>query len=157
MIKFAKYLLNMKHKGCKFEYQEDRDNDLMRAYREQMAACEVIVLSEIFEKVVQMPTKRFWVSEERAYTVIKAMMRGKGLHGMRTTTREMYTEIYKRVCRMRASTPEKPIAQIVFAVIRQPAPQFYLTPGSARVIVTKIKSKHLEKAKKRLRHMFNML
>ena len=147
----------MKHKGSKFEYEEERDKDLMRAYREQIAICNTIVLSEIFTKVVLMPASRFWVSEERACIVIGKMMRGDSLHKMRPTTREMYLEIYRRVCSIKKEQPDKPISEIVFQVVGQPAPQFYLTPDSARVIVTKIKRRFYENNKKRLRHMFNSI
>ena len=147
----------MKHKGSKFEYEEERDKDLMRAYREQIAICDTIVLSEIFTKVVLMPASRFWVSEERACIVIGKMMRGDLLHKLRPTTREMYLEIYRRVCSIKKEQPNKPLSEIVFHVVGQPAPQFYLTPDSARVIVTKIKRRFYEKNKKRLRHMFNSI
>lgn len=122
----------------------------MRAYREQIAICDTIVLSEIFTKVVLMPASRFWVSEERACIVIGKMMRGDSLHKMRPTTREMYLEIYRRVCSIKKEQPNKPLSEIVFQVVGQPAPQFYLTPDSARVIVTKIKRRFYEKNKKRL-------
>ena len=85
------------------------------------------------------------------------MMRGDSLHKMRPTTREMYLEIYRRVCSIKKEQPNKPLSEIVFQVVGQPAPQFYLTPDSARVIVTKIKRRFYEKNKKRLRHMFNSI
>ena len=145
----------MKHKGSKFEYEDERDKDLMRAYHEQLASCDTIVLSDIFRKVVAMPSARFWVSEERAAVVIGSMLRGDKLEKMRTNAMEMYFEIYKRFISERGKYPDKSIAEIVFHVIRQPAPKFYLTPDSARVIVTRIKREKYSKVFKRLRHMFN--
>ena len=145
----------MKHKGSKFEYEDERDKDLMRAYHEQIASCDTIVLSDIFRNVVEMPSARFWVSEERAAIVIAKMFRGDKLEKMRPNAREMYFEIYKRVVSEREKYPDKSIAEIVFNVIRQPAPKFYLTPDSARVIVTRIKREKYSKVFKRLRHMFN--
>lgn len=145
----------MKHKGSKFEYEDERDKDLMRAYHEQLESCDAIVLSDIFRNVVEMPSARFWVSEERAAIVIARMFRGDKLEKMRPNAREMYFEIYKRVVSEREKYPDKSIAEIVFHVIRQPAPKFYLTPDSARVIVTRIKREKYSKVFKRLRHMFN--
>ena len=145
----------MKHKGSKFEYEDERDKDLMRAYHEQLESCDTIVLSDIFRKVVAMPSERFWVSEERAAIVIGSMLRGNKLEKMRHNAREMYFEIYKRVLSEREKYPDKSIGEIVFHVIRQPAPKFYLTPDSARVIVTRIKREKYSKVFKRLRHMFN--
>ena len=145
----------MKHKGSKFEYEDERDKDLMRAYHEQLESCDTIVLSDIFRKVVAMPSERFWVSEERASIVIGSMLRGNKLEKMRHNAREIYFEIYKRVLSEREKYPDKSIGEIVFHVIRQPAPNFYLTPDSARVIVTRIKREKYSKVFKRLRHMFN--
>lgn len=145
----------MKHKGSKFEYQDERDKDLMRAYHEQIASCDTIVLSDIFRNVVEMPSARFWVSEERAAIVIAKMFRGDKLEKMRPNAREMYFEIYKRVVSEMETYPDKSIAEIIFQVIRQPAPKFYLTPDTARVIVTRIKREKYRNVFKRLRHMFN--
>lgn len=145
----------MKHKGSKFEYQDERDKDLMRAYHEQLASCDTIVLSDIFRNVVEMPSARFWVSEERAAIVIARMFRGDKLEKMRPNAREMYFEIYKRVVSEMETYPDKSIAEIIFQVIRQPAPKFYLTPDTARVIVTRIKREKYRNVFKRLRHMFN--
>lgn len=145
----------MKHKGSKFEYQDERDKDLMRAYHEQIASCDTIVLSDIFRNVVEMPSARFWVSEERAAIVIARMFRGDKLEKMRPNAREMYFEIYKRVVSEMETYPDKSIAEIIFQVIRQPAPKFYLTPDTARVIVTRIKREKYRNVFKRLRHMFN--
>lgn len=147
----------MKNKGSKFEYEEERNNDLMRAYRKQIEICNTIVISEIFSKVVLMPAERFWVSEERACIVIRRMMRGDTLHKMRPTTKEMYHEIYRRVCSIKKEQADKPLSEIIFHVVNQPAPKFYLTPDSARVIVTKIKRSIYQNNKKRLRHMFNSI
>ena len=146
----------MKHKGSTFEYKEERDADLLRAYREQIMRCDTIDLTEIFNKVVLMPSARFWVSEERAAIVIARMFRGDKLETMKTNTREMYEEIFKRVKDMKEKFPDMSLLDILFHVVRQPAPKFYLTPDSAKVITTRIKREQYKKVQKRLRHMFNM-
>ena len=146
----------MKHKGSKFEYQDERDKDLMRAYHEQLASCDTIVLSDIFRNVVEMPSARFWVSEERSAIVIARMFKGDKLESMKPNTREMYEEIFKRVKDMKEHNPDMSLFDILFRVVRQPAPKFYLTPDSAKVITTRIKREQFNKVQKRLRHMFNM-
>lgn len=146
----------MKHKGSTFEYKEERDADLLRAYREQIMRCDTIDLTEIFNKVVLMPSARFWVSEERAAIVIARMFRGDKLETMKTNTREMYEEIFKRVKDMKEKLPDMSLLDILFHVVRQPAPKFYLTPDSAKVITTRIKREQYKKVQKRMRHMFNM-
>ena len=68
----------------------------------------------------------------------------------------MYEEIFKRVKDMKEHNPEMSLFDILFRVVRQPAPKFYLTPDSAKVITTRIKREQFNKVQKRLRHMFNM-
>ena len=146
----------MKHKGSTFEYKDERDRDLLRAYREQLMLCETIDLPEVFKKVVLMPSARFWVSEERAAIVIARMFKGDKLESMKPNTREMYEEIFKRVKDMKEHNPEMSLFDILFRVVRQPAPKFYLTPDAAKVITTRIKRELFNKVQKSLRHMFNM-
>lgn len=145
----------MKHKGSTFEYKDERNSDLLRAYREQLMLCDTIDLTEVFKKVVLMPSARFWVSEERAAIVIARMFKGYKLESMKPNTREMYEEIFKRVKDMKEHNPDMSLFDILFRVVRQPAPKFYLTPDSAKVITTRIKREQSNKVQKRLRHMFN--
>lgn len=130
----------MKHYGSIFECERERNEDLIRAYREQIRSCAVIRIPDIFERVVNMPSKRFWVSEERAAIVIASMMKGNKLEGMRHTKREMFHEIYQRVMELKSKLSTKmSILDMVSIVVRQDAPKFYLTAGSAKVIFYKIK------------------
>lgn len=129
----------MKHKGCKNEYEQERNMELMKSYKELIYNANVIRTNEIFEKLVDMPCSRFWVSEYRAAIVISRMINGDKLEGMRKNTREMYEEIYKRVCKLREVHPNMTCFLLAFNVVNQPAPKFYLTPKSAKVIVLDVK------------------
>lgn len=144
----------MKPVGSKFEYESERNNDLMSVYHSLICGCEEIKLCELMERVVNSPSRRFWVSEERAAIVVSAMMKGDCLEGMSETKREMFAEIYRRVMEMKGSRSKMSLSEIIFDVIRQPAPKFYLTPGSAKVIIHKIKRKWYEERKRKLRHLF---
>jgi len=135
----------MKHSGCTFEYEEERNNDFMRAYTEQIAGRREIILADVFSRVVEMPSKRFWVSEERAAIVISDMMRGKSLDKMRQKKREMFQEIYRRTMSILEKQPGMSVYDAVSVVVRSPAPQFYLTPQSARIIFYRIKKKWYER------------
>ena len=44
------------------DFTRERNDDLMRAYREQLALANYIIMPEIFEKVAESPAERFWVS-----------------------------------------------------------------------------------------------
>ena len=144
----------MKHPGSTFEYAEERNADLLQAYHDELENASYISVPEIFCNVVNRPSKRFWVSEERAAIVISSMLKGNQLLNMSPTKREMFFEIYKRVLEMYKTSPHLPFFQIIFNVIRQPAPKFYLTPGSAKVIVCKIKRQCYAQRKNRLKHTF---
>lgn len=144
----------MKHFGNTFEYEKQRNDDLMRAYREVLHDVDVIKMPEIFKAVVNSPAARFWVSEERAAIVIAQMAKGHAIDKMRPMKKEMFQEIYNRVLQLQTIKPHLSLAQLVVEVIRQPAPKFYLTPGSAKVIISKIKKAWYEERKRKLRHLF---
>ena len=74
----------MKHKGAVMEYSMERMNDLMRAYDEYISSCDYIRMPEVYKVIVNMPSRRFWVSDIRAALVVSVMMRGENdLSGMR--------------------------------------------------------------------------
>lgn len=129
----------MKHKGNKFEYEAERNRDLMRVYREQLSSCSQVIPSEIFCNVVSQPSIRFWVTEWRCAIVLSRMFNGDDLSSMRPNNREMYNEIFARAKRMRQEDPTVSYFMMAFTIIHQPAPKFYLTPDSARVIITRCK------------------
>lgn len=145
----------MKPHGSNSEFKQQRNDDLMRAYHELIKSAQYILMPEIYRKVVDMPTRRFWISEGRAAIVISAMMKGDTLENMGPLKREMYNEIYSRVIKLREKKPDLPIIQLVEMVVEQPAPKFYLTPGSAKVLICKIRKEwYFRRTKRRLRHCF---
>lgn len=131
----------MKKTGASFEYERERDDDLLRVYRDAIHAASHIHMPDILNAVVNTPSKRFWVSEERAAVVVARMLKGDTCPHMRPQKREMFNEILRRVKEMRRQHPDMTIAMLVFHVVRQPAPKFYLTPGSAKVILSRIRKK----------------
>ena len=73
----------MKYFGSILEFTRERNEDLMRVYREKLSEASIIVMPVIFELVAQSPSSRFWVSEERAAIVISAMAAGRPMPRMR--------------------------------------------------------------------------
>jgi hypothetical protein len=144
----------MKPRGAKFEYEQERNNDLMQAYHQLVEEADFICLPAIYKEVVNKPASRFYVSEERAAIVVGAMMRGVSIDNMVPNKREMFQEIFQRAMVIRKEHPDMPILEVVFQVVRQPAPKFYLTPGSAKAIIFRAKQQWYETRKKRLRHLF---
>lgn len=141
----------MKHHGAIMEYAEERIKDLMRAYDEYISSCVHIRMPDVYAAIVNMESMRFWVSEIRATKVIYAMLRGVPLKGMRPLKREMFEEILKRVLDLKKRRPELTIRECCCIVVAQPAPKFYLTPGSAKIMVCKARKKWMQEKLKRLR------
>lgn len=135
----------MKRKGSEFEYRQELESDLIRAFRECMMKASYIRMDDIYATVVDMKCSRFWVSETRAKIVLANMLRGDTLPNMGEMKREMYFEIYKRLIAFMAKHPKTSFSDCVFQVLKQPAPKFYLKPNSARVIICRIRRKWTQK------------
>lgn len=129
----------MKKTGTKFEYSEQRNANLLAVYRRKLYESKVIRLSDVLRETVNTQSERFWVSEERAVGVVMKMIKGDTLKDMSPMKREMFTEIYRRVMEEKKQAPHKTITDIVTHIVNCPAPKFYLTPGSAKVIIHNIK------------------
>lgn len=143
----------MKHQGSKCDYAEERNNDLMRAFVEEIENCDNIVLPQVLSRVVNKPSKRFWVSAERAAIVVSSMMRGNTLENMHySERREMFQEIYRRVTTLKEKYPHKSIYELTCQVVYEPAPKFYLTTGSAKVFIHRTKKLWHLKNMQRLRY-----
>lgn len=130
----------MKHFGSILDFTRQRNDDLMRAFREQLASASLVVMPQIFELVAESPSSRFWVSAERAAVVISAMAACRPLPRMRLNKREMFEEIYRRFLIERHKYPKKSVYELVTAVVNQPAPRFYLTPRTVGELIYRIKN-----------------
>lgn len=134
----------MKSVGAYFPYEEERNRDLWRAFCQIIDSNRGAYLKDIYTKLVNSPSCRFWVSSDRATTVMSAIMRGESLDDMRPNKREMYMEIYRRVAEEMERHPEESLSNITFDVVNSPAPKFFLTPASAKLILRKIRKKWYE-------------
>lgn len=141
----------MKYFGDKSEYHSERSCDLLDAYFRYLKTCTHVSRTETFKGVAQMPATRFWVSKNRAAVVVARIMRGDKLRHMRPNKREMFFEIHRRVMALSRVRPAWSIRRLVETVIAQPAPKFYLSPGSARAIILKAKKQWFAEKSKRLR------
>lgn len=129
-----------KHFGSIMDFTSQRNDDLMRAYREQLALANYIIMPEIFEKVAESPARRFWVSEERGAVEVARMLVGKPFSPMRQNKREMFEEIFRRYLALRDLHPDKSLFELVSKVVHQPAPKFYLTPRTVGEFIYRIKN-----------------
>ncbi len=136
--------------GCVLEFTHERNKELMRAFRQTISKSKHIDITEISETIVNMPCSRFWVSEERATVVVAALLKGKSiLNGMRTTKREMFTEIFNRAIALQQQYPNETLTTLVTRVVNSPAPKFYMKPRCAMEIIYRIKRGFYEKQNRR--------
>jgi hypothetical protein len=131
----------VKNHGCTFEYEQQRNRELLKAFREEIVAARHIVRDEVLERTVNRPCSRFWVSEDRAAIVMSCMLKGDTLQNMRPLKREMFKEIFRRFMALKTKFPAWSILKLATDAVNQQAPKFYLTPGSAKVIISRIKRK----------------
>lgn len=131
----------MKPVGSALSFTRERNAALLKAYRTHVDAADFVRLNEIGRKVVNSPSPRFWVSEERAAAVVSAIMRGKPvLETMRPTKREMFEEIHRRVLALKKQHPDWHLCRLVFEVVNSSAPKFYMEVSSALERLFKIRS-----------------
>lgn len=129
-----------KYFGSIMDFTRQRNDDIMRAFREQIAAAKVIVMPEIFKLVAESPASRFWVSEERAAVEVSRMLAGRRFSRMRDNKREMFQEIYRRYLLLHEEFPEMSVLEVVSIVVNQPAPKFYLTARTVGEFVYRIRN-----------------
>lgn len=135
----------MKYYGSILDFTQERNQELMRVYQEELSKAGYIVMTKIFEQVANSPCSRFWVSEERAAIVISTLLAGKVIPNMRKNKREMFDEIFRRFLIAREQYPEKSIYALAIMVVNQPAPKFYMTPRTVGELIYRIKNGWYEK------------
>lgn len=143
----------MKQLGTTFEYEKERNRDLIRAYRICMDAYPGLPFYHLCKKISDMPASRFWVSEERAAIVISHISKGEEFL-LTPLKKEMYNEILRRVQAIQQREPDRAVSDIVFEVVNQPAPKFYYSAASVREMIYRIKREWYEARKRKLRHLF---
>lgn len=151
----------MKHKDSRCDFIAERNADILRAYKEIISVRDNISLTEIAQQIAKSPSKRFWVSEERAYNAVCWLDRGDKLDHMISTRKQMFLEIYRRYKVLSNECPSLAKKDIIFRVCNEEAPSFYLTPKSILVILHKARKEEkrrcYEQRKRRLRFMLGTL
>lgn len=135
----------MKYYGSILDFTQERNQEVMRVYQEELSKAGYIIMPKIFEQVANSPCSRFWVSEERAAIVISTLLAGKVIPNMRKNKREMFDEIFRRFLIAREQYPEKSIYALAIMVVNQPAPKFYMTPRTVGELIYRIKNGWYEK------------
>lgn len=130
----------MKKKGSVVEFTPQRDKELLKAFRNQLHLLGEVPLQEIFTRAAMSPASRFWVSEKRALIVISRMFKGDRILSMNSKKKEMFYEIFRRVKATRDEEPGITLTEAIFRAVNSPAPEFYLTPKSARAMIYRLRA-----------------
>lgn len=132
----------MENKRLGGSFIEKRDEDLHRVYDELRSRGVYSSNDELLEMVVNSPTKRFWVTVERVLDIVRLKRKGTlNLNHFTQTRRAMYTEIINRFEEIERENQTMHDMDKAIEVIYQPAPSFYITPQSAKVILCRSRKK----------------
>lgn len=136
----------MKKPGCTLDFTHQRDKELFSAYQRIIKESSYINIFVVSRQLVSTPCSRFWVSPERAASVVSAMLGNRiCLNLMRLTKQAMFREIARRVVAMCAVHRDLTFTEAVRRVVYSPAPQFYMTPRTAMEAIYKYKKWLYEK------------
>lgn len=145
----------MRKKGSKFLLERERNEDIMRIYREltkkQLSLYGRICYAKLLESVVNSQASRYWVSPERASSIIYKMEKGMSFDGMKKNTVRFYKSLYNDYQLYKDFHPKTSTKAIVEEILMQPAPCFLLTPRVAGDIIFKMKKKCRQETIRNLR------
>lgn len=120
----------------------ERDLDLLKAYKDVLSEIKYpFTLNEVMDRTVKKPARRFYSSTKYACICIKAMKENKPIFYEQEEKERMIREVWKRVQLEERLYPDIKLDRIVEIVMDRPAPEFYLKPSSAEVILCKAKRK----------------
>lgn len=128
----------MAKKRC-MDFEEERARDLLAAYRGYLCACDEVRMSDVWAAVVEWPARRFYVSTDRAWRMVRHLLKGGRLERLGRERRAMFEEIFRRVVKLRRREPHRTLRSLCREVVGQQAPRFYLSPSSAKAIILKMK------------------
>lgn len=118
------------------EFARERNEFLLRAFRESIAAQSQISINNAFKTAAETPAPRFWVSEARATAVLGKMLAGENpLDDMLPCKREMYMELFRRLEILIEENPGVKFSELVFRVVNEGAPSSYMSWHRARILI----------------------
>ena len=130
----------MRKKNSLSEFAQERSELLLKNFRASLARQSQISMMKAFREAAEAPAPRFWVSEERTLRIIKKMLGGEDpTMAMNLEKRKMYREIFSRVCEMMVEQPHATLGDIVFQVVNDEAPSFYISPNTVRNILSNLR------------------
>ena len=124
-----------KARRAPFEYHADRSRELLKVFNEELGFSDNDHVEDVLQRVVNRPSSRFWVSEERAWRIISSMRRRPLSPKCHPLRREMFMEIYRRSRHLSRLRPEWSMKRCVYHVVNSEAPKFYLAVATAHTLI----------------------
>ncbi|MDE6010528.1 MAG: hypothetical protein K2F87_03645 [Muribaculaceae bacterium] len=134
----------MKKPGSTCDYTQAKNDELVKAFYAYVGRTVMIDLDAIFRQIADSPASRFFISEERAYELVRRY-RSSGKWDMANPLRvAMLDQIHSNAMGLMASDARLTLKDAVYEAVNSPAPKFYLTPKSCRQLIYKtIKERNL--------------
>lgn len=140
----------MRRKGATSQISKERNRDLYEKYcilvKRHLSLYGRICKTLIFQQLVNSSAKRYWISSERAYSVIVQIRRGSLDVKPSKNICRLYYALYDEFIKYKELHPNIPDTRIMEEVIQLPAPCFGLEPRVADIIIRKI-SKQCQREK----------
>lgn len=123
----------MKKKGSTSDFAYARNEELRRAFFDHGIYSTA---DEVMEEVVSRPSSRFWVDPDRARDIVSRYRRDStALDGMLPRRRRMYKALDSRCAEFERRNPGKSMIHCMTMAVYSAAPEFYLSPATARTII----------------------
>lgn len=138
----------MRHKGSDSEFKELRDNEILALYRKYLNESPNIVVSRMLTDIVNSPSSRFWITEQRAAIVLGQMKKGDTFPDAYPQKRAMYNELYRRANLVWQKNPNMSVYSVAAMIVEQPAPSFYMSTTLCNLIISRAKRREWSRRKR---------
>ena len=126
----------MKKPNAVCDYTQSRNRNLRSVFYKCLGS-KSGNMKDVYAAMADFPADRFYISEDRAYFLIyKKRKTGRWPAGMQPKKLSMIRTIDRRVKALRSMHPGLSLKEAVFRVVNSPAPRFYLTVGTIKVILS---------------------
>lgn len=145
-----------RHIGNNNARAEERNEELYKCYREALKSMMdkrgFVCATDAIEIARSSPCSCYYVGYDRAYAILFALEKYYSwtrtkktpnrpkhpLYNVRDTSRSMFFDLYKVYEQIRLENPDESRMSSVIKACSTPAKQFYITFGSARIILQRM-------------------